>query len=122
MPEVLLIDDDPLQLRLRGTVLREAGFAVTSASSADAALKLLQDVSFSEKLRLIVTDHVMPGVSGTAFIRELRNLSRSVPVIVVSGSADAQEEYSGLHVTFLQKPCPPEELIRRARTAVTQKS
>ena len=122
MLEVLLIDDDPLQLRLRETILRDAGVGVSSASTADAALALLQDSDFATNLRLIVTDHVMPGVSGKAFIQELRRWSLLVPVIVVSGSAEAQNEYAGLNVTFLQKPCAPEELIRRVRAAVSQVS
>jgi DNA-binding response OmpR family regulator len=114
MPEILLIDDDPTQLRLREAVLREAGFAVLTSETAHAALALLGNPVLSNALRLIITDHVMPGPSGAAFARQLRRFSQ-VPVIVVSGLPEAEEEYEGLDVRFLAKPCLPEELIRQVR-------
>jgi len=114
MPDILLIDDDPTQLRLREAVLREAGFAVLTSETAHAALALLGNPVLSNALRLIITDHVMPGPSGAAFARQLRRFSQ-VPVIVVSGLPEAEEEYEGLDVRFLAKPCLPEELIRQVR-------
>jgi DNA-binding response OmpR family regulator len=114
MPEILLIDDDPTQLRLREAVLREAGFAVLTSETAHAALALLGNPVLSNALRLIITDHVMPGPSGAAFARQLRRFSQ-VPVIVVSGLPEAEEEYEGVDVRFLAKPCLPEELIRQVR-------
>ena len=117
MPEILLIDDDATQLRLREAILREAGFAVLTSETAHAALALLGNPVLSNALRLIITDHVMPGPSGAAFARELRRFSR-VPVIVVSGMAEAEEEYEGLDVRFLAKPCLPEELIRQVRNVL----
>jgi len=118
MSEILLIDDDAMQLQVRETVLREAGFSVSGTSTAAEALALLRDPQAGRTLRLIVTDHVMPGASGASFVRELRRFSPAVPVIVVTGMAEAQDEYAGLNVSFLSKPCPPEELIRRVRAAL----
>jgi DNA-binding NtrC family response regulator len=71
---------------------------------------------------VIVTDHVMPGASGSVFVKELRLASPDVPVIVVSGLAEAEEEYSALKVSFLHKPCQPEELIRQVREALERDS
>jgi len=122
VPEVLLIDDDPVQLRVREAVLRESGVAVCSAHTADEGLELLRDPEFGSSLRLIVTDHVMPGASGAAFVRKLRRFSPDVPVIVVTGLAEAEDEYEGLNVSFLNKPCPPEELIRQVHAALQKKS
>lgn len=67
------------------------------------------------KVDVIVTDHVMPGVSGSVFVRRLHDLRPQVPVIVISGLAEAEEEYAGLDVTLLHKPCPPEYLIGAVR-------
>ena len=117
MPEVLLVDDNPTQLRARAAVLREAGFSVRTAITADAAFDLLRDPAFTAGLRVIVTDHVMPGVGGAVFVRELRRAS-SVPVVVVSGLVEAEEEYAGLEVHFLPKPCLPEDLIHQVRAAL----
>ncbi len=121
MPEVLLIDNDPVQLRVREAVLRKSGIAVCSAKTADEGLDLLRDPELGNSLRLIVTDHVMPGASGATFVRELRRFSPDVPVIVVTGLAEAEDEYEGLSVSFLNKPCPPEELIARVRAALQSK-
>ena len=122
MPEILLIDDNCTQLHLREAVLSEAGFAVGTAGTANQALDLLSDPEVTRSLRLIVTDHVMPGSSGAGFVRQLRRFSPAVPVIVISGLAEVEEEYAGLNVSFLNKPCPPEELIQRVRTVIQQVS
>jgi CheY-like chemotaxis protein len=107
--KVLLIDDDPVQLRIREAVLRGAGFEVCNATNAKSALDLLR--SHSAEIATIITDHMMPEVSGAEFVRLLRGINATVPVIVVSGLAEASNEYEGLDVTFRQKPCPPPELI-----------
>ncbi|MBV9624455.1 MAG: response regulator [Acidobacteria bacterium] len=118
MPDVLLIDDSPVQLHVREAVLRSAGFSVLTATSAEQAIKLLHDEAVSSGLRVIVTDHVLPGARGDSFVRELRSLRHTVPVVVVTGMHDAEPEYAGLEIIFLHKPCPPEHLILRIRQAI----
>ena len=117
VPQVLLIDDSPTQLHMRQAVLQEAGFSVAGATTAELALQMLNDPQASAGLGVIVTDHVMPEVSGDAFVRRLRRVS-ALPVIVISGLVEAEEEYCGLQVTFLHKPCPPQDLIRHVRMAL----
>ncbi len=118
MPQILLIDDDPAQLCVREAVLQQAGFSILTASTASEAQDRLGKSEINSAVGLIITDHMMPGASGSAFVRELRKLSPLVPVIVISGLAEAEEEYSGLNVTFLTKPCEPEMLIAKVRTLV----
>lgn len=117
MSEILLIDDSPTQLRVREAVLRQAGLSVVTAGTAAEALELLRAPGH-EQVKVIVTDHVMPGGSGADFVRELRQAKPTVPVIVVSGMPEAEEEYAALRVSFLNKPCPPEELIRTVTNAL----
>ena len=114
MPEVLLIDDNLAQLRTREAVLRAGGISVACASTAVEAFAFLRPAA--AKVDVIVTDHVMPGVSGSVFVRQLHQLRPQVPVIVISGLAEAEEQYGGLDVTFLRKPCPPESLIPAVRS------
>jgi DNA-binding response OmpR family regulator len=118
LPEILVIDDDATQLSVREAVLRAAGFSVLSADSSERALEFLLDEAATLGLRVIVTDHVLPGANGDAFVRRLRELKPSVPVLVISGMDEAEPEYSGLQVTFLHKPCPPEDLIAHVRAAL----
>ncbi len=118
MPDVLVIDDNATQLCVRKAVLRGAGFSVLTAASAEQALDLLHDHIATADLRVILTDHVLPGASGDAFVRELREFSPSVPVLVISGMDEAEQKYAGLEVIFLHKPCAPEDLIAQVREAI----
>ncbi len=111
MLQVLLIDDNPMQLRVREAVLVDAGMLVSTAMTSEDALALLNPPR-SKDFDVIVTDHILPGDSGAAFVRQLRAFDPDVPVLAISGLPEAQEEYEKLHVRFLPKPVAPEELIR----------
>jgi CheY-like chemotaxis protein len=111
MKQILLLDDNATQLTIRELVLRKAGMESHAATSAGAALALLRSSVGQEKIGAIVTDHLMPGMDGSAFVRELRKFNPTLPVIVISGLAEAEEEYKGLDVIFRTKPCDPEDLI-----------
>ncbi len=116
MGQVLLIDDNPLQLRVRETVLRNAGFKICLATTAESALATLR--ALSERIGLVITDHVMPGGDGAQFVRKLRQENSWLPVIVLSGMAEAEPEYDGLDVVFRVKPVPPPELIELVHTCM----
>jgi DNA-binding response OmpR family regulator len=114
---VLLIDDNPQQLCVRGAVLRGAGFEVCIATTAESAQALLRS-GLASSIGTIVTDHILPGASGAEFVRQLREVRRDTPVIVITGLPEVESEYEGLNVVFRQKPCPPPELIALVRDAM----
>lgn len=116
MAQVLLIDDNPLQLSVRETVLRNAGFKVSIATTAESALATLRVLG--DTIGVVVTDHIMPGHSGSQFVSILRQENTWVPVIVLSGLPEAELEYKGMDVVFRQKPIPPPELIALVRGAM----
>jgi CheY-like chemotaxis protein len=118
---ILLVDDDPIQVRIREAILRDAGFRVTIAMSAEAALDVLRTRESPDGIRAIVTDHILPGASGAEFVRMLRNLHADIPVIVITGLPGAEEEYNGLGVIFREKPLPPDHLIATVKSALAQK-
>ena len=117
---VLLVDDNPIQLSARQMVLSHAGLEVQVATSAESALALLRSLSQSRNIGVVVTDHIMPQATGSEFVRMLRDVNPEVPVIVISGMPDAQQEYEGMNVLFRQKPCPPPELIELVQSAVAK--
>lgn len=117
MAAILLIDDNPVQLRAREAVLRNAGFTTHIATTQEGALALLRSDA-AQDLGGIITDHIMPGTSGADFVRAMRAAKPGVPVIVITGLAEAESEYRGAGVIFRQKPCPPEELIALVRSSV----
>lgn len=112
-----MIDDDPLQLRVREAVLRDAGLEVDVATTAESALALLRS-ELGAGIGTIVTDHIMPGASGAVFVRALWDVKPGIPVIVISGMAEAEDEYVGLDVRFRTKPCPPPELIALVKSSL----
>jgi DNA-binding NtrC family response regulator len=114
---ILLIDDNPVQLRAREAVLRNAGFTTHIATTQEGALALLRSEA-AQRLGAIITDHIMPGSSGADFVRAMRAAKPGIPVIVITGLAEAESEYRGVGVIFRQKPCPPEELIALVRSSV----
>jgi DNA-binding response OmpR family regulator len=112
---VLVIDDNPVQLSIREAVLRDAGFLVSIATTGPSALAILN--AAVDPFHAIVTDHVMPKVSGADFVRSLRKVNPHIPVLVVTGMPDIESDYQGLDVVVRHKPLPPEELIALLRAA-----
>ncbi len=113
-PQVLLVDDNALQAATRSAILTRAGLRVVVAQNAHEALLLVDRPEIRSGIRLLVTDHLMPGMNGPELVTRLRAVLPALPVLVLSGLADAETEYDGLQVTFQVKPFPPEELIRLA--------
>ena len=118
LSEVLLVDDNPLQLRVREAVLRKAGFEVCVATTADSALATWR--TLADRIGVVVTDHVMPERSGSELVRAIRAENDWLPIVVLSGLPEAFVEYEGLDVVFRAKPFPPAELIELVRNSLDQ--
>ncbi len=82
---ILLVDDNANGLSARRSVLEELGHRVATASSAAEALEQFA----SHKFDLIVTDYKMPRMDGIELIARVRKQSPEIPVILLSGFADA---------------------------------
>jgi DNA-binding NtrC family response regulator len=118
MKQALLLDDNTAQLTVREMVLRRAEVESHVATKAQSALALMRSTPGKEKIGVVITDHLMPDMDGVDFVRELRSFNREVPVIVISGLPDAEQEYAGLNVIFRAKPCDPEDLISLVKMAL----
>ena len=118
MRQVLLLDDNPSQLTIREMVLRKAHIECHVATNANGALALLRSDPGREKIGAVITDHLMPGMDGVEFVKQLRAFNEDIPVIVISGLPDADQEYEGLNVIFRLKPCEPEDLIALIRSTL----
>jgi len=114
-PAVLLLDDNAIQAATRQTILRRSGYFAFAALNAKRALEQFQNDEFPAEIRAVITDHIMPGMSGADFVRELRKTHPRMPVMVISGLEEAQAEYAGMNVEFLVKPVPPEKLLSHLR-------
>jgi DNA-binding NtrC family response regulator len=114
--QVLLIDDNPLQLTVREAILRDAGLQVFVATTADSALATLRGLP--NRVGVVVTDHIMPGCSGSELVQQIRQFNSWLPIIVLSGMPDAEAEYQELDVVFRSKPFPPSELIELVKSSL----
>jgi CheY-like chemotaxis protein len=102
---VLLVDDEELVRASTAGMLADLGYRVLEADSGEAALLL---VDGGAKPELLVTDQLMPGLSGTDLAIRLRERFAGLPVLIVSGYADLES----LSPTFphLSKPFRQAEL------------
>ena len=107
---ILLVDDNHIQSATRRAILEVSGREVCIALEGKQALELLNNPE--NAIGLIVTDHLMPVMSGPEFVAEVRRRGFTLPVVVLSGLPDAESAYEGLNVVFRLKPCDPESLIR----------
>jgi CheY-like chemotaxis protein len=90
------------------------GFDVVEASSAEKALEAIRTVGVPD---LLVTDHLMPGMSGAALAREARRIKPGLPVLIVSGYAEVEGVAPDL--PRLTKPFRNAELASMIATLMT---
>jgi CheY-like chemotaxis protein len=115
---LLLIDDNAVQAATRQTILKRAGYFVFAVLSPQRALEQLRNDEYSEPVDLVLTDHIMPGMNGSEFVRCLREFAPDLPVLVISGLAEAEDEYAGLSVDFRLKPLLPDHLLASVQRLV----
>ncbi|MBW7933647.1 MAG: EAL domain-containing response regulator, partial [Gemmatimonadaceae bacterium] len=117
MTEILLIDDDPLQLKLLARTLNGLGYtSLLGCSSAAAALSALN--APNRDIGLILLDLNMPGVDGVAFLKLLAERRAEIPVVLVSGEDERLVETAARFaaaqdikvIGTLPKPVWPAEL------------
>jgi CheY-like chemotaxis protein len=82
----LLVDDEPLVRASTAEMLEDMGFSVIALESADEAAAQLAD---GLAVDLVVTDHLMPGMTGAELARNVRATRAGTPVLIISGYADA---------------------------------
>jgi CheY-like chemotaxis protein len=111
---ILLVDDNQIQSTTRRAILESAGHGVEVAPNGQKALDLLAKPDAG--IGLIITDHMMPVMSGPEFVSALRQHGSTLPVVVLSGFPDAELDYEGLEVVFRLKPLDPDHLIQLAQS------
>ena len=85
---ILLVDDDPLVLASTGAMLEDLGYSVIEAGSAAQALEVLRT---GESIDLVITDQMMPGMTGLELATEVEKLRPGLPILLASGFADLSE-------------------------------
>jgi two-component system, cell cycle sensor histidine kinase and response regulator CckA len=117
---VLVIEDEPDVMRMTVRSLREAGYIVLEAAGGSEAIEIMMEAG--EGLRVVVTDVVMPGMSGRDLAARIAGLRPDLPLIFMSGYTDEDVIRRGLMdrgQRFIQKPFSPDALARQVHQALT---
>jgi signal transduction histidine kinase len=111
---VLMVDDEDLLLTMGETVLSSYGYRVLTANNGQKALDLFYKCS--DQIDLVITDLVMPQMSGREVMERMRQHSPDVKIICASGfirsGADDEDDY-------LQKPFTSQDLLRKVKQATS---
>lgn len=117
MKTILLVDDSPTMLMSMETALTRAGYAVTKAASAEAAL---QGLAGGTRPNLMITDLHMGGMNGIELIREVRKTpaGRFMPILMLTteSAQSRKEEAKAAGATgWIVKPVDPDALVNVVR-------
>lgn len=115
---LLLVEDEPGIRELFGVWLRRAGWEVEEAEDALQALERCGEEGVP--YQVVVSDVVMPGMTGIQLAQELQRRSRGLPVLLVSGDVRVPSQITlGPTLQFLQKPVSGPALVAAVARAVT---
>jgi two-component system response regulator HydG len=107
---ILVVDDQNTHRDLSRSALEGAGFVVETAASGPEALEKLRSNAFA----LVVTDQIMPGMSGLELLREIRDQWSRLPVVIVTAYGTVETAVDAMKAgasDFIPKPFTPEELL-----------
>ena len=118
---VLLVEDERLVRNLVEEILAESGYCVLRAASGAEALRLSEETP--EPIQLVITDVVMPEMSGPDLASRLGKLRPATRVLYMSGyTDDAVLSRKGLpeNSAFIQKPFTPDQFLRKVRETLDE--
>src|SRR6476469_9175188 len=113
---ILIVDDNPNNLKLLFDFLKESGFKVLVAKDGESAIEKLQEVSPN----IILLDVMMPGIDGfeTCYRLKASVATKDIPVIFMTALTDSVDKVKGLSlgaVDYITKPFQQEEVLARVR-------
>jgi putative two-component system response regulator len=114
---VLVIDDEQIVRDLMVEILQEAGYRAESASTAERGLELLKE----DSITVVVSDIVMPGLSGLELLEAVRLSRPSLPIVLVTGAGtfnNLSEAIARGADGLVMKPFSHAELERAVATAL----
>ena len=122
-PSLLLVDDEEGIRLVMSMLLRDMGYAVTTASKGDAALALYKE----QRPAVVISDIKMPGMDGIALLKEIKKFDPDAEVLLLTGHGDMDLAIAGLRNgagDFLNKPASDAALevaLERARRRIAMR-
>ena len=120
--KILIVEDDPVSQRLLEKIVRREGYDTITATNGKGAWKIVK----KEKVKLVITDWMMPEMDGLKLCRKIRqaNLSRYVYIILLTARDQAEDAVAALDAgadDYLVKPFAFAELYARLRALSRRK-
>ncbi len=121
-PVVIVVDDEPQQLKMTARILERDGYNVVACSSGEEALEQIG----ARDVDLVLLDNQMPGLSGLEVLAKTRSLKRfeRLPVLMVTGDVEPEDQVVALDMgadDFVTKPFENKVLLARVRSLVRTK-
>jgi CheY-like chemotaxis protein len=116
---ILVVDDELSNAEVLALILHEEGFQVMVAGDGRQALERIEEAAPD----LLITDYMMPGMSGVDLARAVRQLPRhrNLPVLLMSGAAASMlNAQAGDYNAYLRKPFDIEVLLRAVQSLLTR--
>lgn len=114
---ILCVDDDERSLSIRKVMLETRGYRVITSHDPEQALAIVQ----SGGIDLVISDLMMPKMSGARFIDQVKEISPHMPAILFSGAVNYCAEQSRADVWLPKGTFVPMELLERVRIALIRK-
>ena len=120
---ILIVDDEPNNLNVAGTLLKELKYDLSFATNGQDALERIQQ----SKPSLVLLDVMMPGLDGYQVCEIIKNdeANKNIPILMLSGLTDEVDIARGLEIgadDFLSKPFRPLELKARVKNLLRTKN
>lgn len=111
---ILIVDDNPKNLQIVGSILQDEGIDAEFAMNGDAALEWIQNRAFD----LVLLDVMMPGMNGFQVCRQIKSILKyeSLPIIFLTARTDTESIIRGFEsggVDYISKPFNRRELLAR---------
>ena len=120
-PHILLVDDEaPIRMTL-GTLLRRAGYEVTTAGSGEDAIVLLQQRAYD----VLLADLKMSGIDGMGVVRAAQERDPDIVCMILTGHGTLESAIEGLRrdiFDYLLKTSDPQDVLRRVTAAVEHRA
>jgi PAS domain S-box-containing protein len=115
----LVVEDEPSVMKVTSRILRERGYTVLEATNGEEALTIIAD----HELQLVLTDSVMPKMSGRELALRVEELRPGLPVLFMSGYSEGvlgPGRAAGESLPLLQKPFTAHDLLERVQTLIAR--
>ena len=116
---ILLVDDEINTLKVLSAILKDNGYNVATARTAEEGL----DKSSRDVFDVVITDYRLPGIDGLMFLSELRKKSSGVPVVMLTAFGTIEMAVEAMKTgafNYISKPVNPDELLTVTREAVSK--